>query len=821
MSIKKQLFTLSFPLFALVSFAQNQKGSLSGMVKTNDGIPAAFITVSLKNTNYVTQTDQKGSYLFKDLNPGTYILKISATGIAPKETEVSVMANQHTTSDLTINESFAKLEEVIVNGYRQANQQTPNLGKSGIQTKNLPQSVQIINTQVIQDQQANYLGDVIKNVNGVAMGANRGSVNENFYARGYSLGVNNVLKNGARTSIGGRLEASTLESVEVLKGSAALLYGGVTGGAVVNMVTKKPKFNYGGEVLFRTGSYDQYKPVVDIYGPITKNLAFRVIGTGEKAKSFRNHVNSKRLYVNPSLLYKISDKTDILLQGDYLKSNYTPDFGIGSVNNQIVDLGRDKFLNTPWAYNNTNTATAQVNLNHQFNDNWKLNVIGSFQSYNRNYFGAERIRADEQGISSRNLNRVKTEEYTGNQQINLTGKFNTGKIKHVILIGADADQSDVTSNSFAYNKNEDGTYNTSFDYGKVNVFDPSTYYGSGIMPNAFAYQKILTPVYRYGVFVQNLIEFIPQFKFLAGMRYTKQKNAAVTTTNLETNVSNATVNQLDDAFSPKLGLVFEPLKTTSFYVSYANNFIVNTGLDIYGAALKPSTVNQYEIGVKNNFWERKLAANVTYYKIINSNVAQQAEFKSDGTPNADSNVKQLNGQTTSDGLEIDLTGTLLPGLNFIAGYAYNFMRYTNTAPVTEHVIQAPTPKNPNETKTISTAGMIEGVRLVGTIKNTANATLFYTLQNGKAKGLKLGASAYYTGARNGGWNDKKNATKLRLIPLSSFTTIDLSAGYAWKNFSLLGKISNITNNLNYHVHENYSVNPIPPRQFQATIGYKF
>ena len=117
--------------------------------------------------------------------------------------------------------------------------------------------------------------------------------------------------------------------------------------------------------------------------------------------------------------------------------------------------------------------------------------------------------------------------------------------------------------------------------------------------------------------------------------------------------------------------------------------------------------------------------------------------------------------------------------------------------------------------------MIEDVRLVGTTKNTANATLFYTVQNGKTRGLKFGASAYYTGDRNGGWNDNKSATTLRLIPLKAFTTVDLSAGYTWDKFGLLFKMSNITNELNYYVHENYSVNPIPPRQFATTLSYKF
>ncbi|RZK52972.1 MAG: TonB-dependent receptor, partial [Pedobacter sp.] len=196
-------------------------------------------------------------------------------------------------------------------------------------------------------------------------------------------------------------------------------------------------------------------------------------------------------------------------------------------------------------------------------------------------------------------------------------------------------------------------------------------------------------------------------------------------------------------------------------------------------------------------------------------------FDAQGNINSNANIKQLNGTTKSDGLEADLTGTILPGLNFIAGYSYNFMRYTNTAPITTNIVTAPTPSNPNATTTVVLSGMLENVRLVGTTKHTGNATLFYTIQDGKVKGLKLGTSVFYTGKRNGGWNDNKAATTLRLIPLDAFTTVDFSAGYAWKRLSLLAKVSNLTNALNYYVHENYSVNPIPPRQFVTTLSYKF
>src|SRR5215210_4799817 len=170
----------------------------------------------------------------------------------------------------------------------------------------LPQSIAILGQGFIRDQQALRLSDVIKNVNGVYLATARASTQESFSARGYSFGSTNLFKNGARINSGAMPEMSSLEHVEVLKGSAAILYGQVSPGGIVNMVTKQPKFNFGGQVSFRAGSYDIYKPSFDVYGPITSSIAFRVNGTIESAKSYRDVVNSDRFYVNPSILLKLS-----------------------------------------------------------------------------------------------------------------------------------------------------------------------------------------------------------------------------------------------------------------------------------------------------------------------------------------------------------------------------------------------------------------------------------------------------------------------------------------------------------------------------------
>ena len=121
---------------------------------------------------------------------------------------------------------------------------------------------------------------------------------------------------------------------------------------------------------------------------------------------------------------------------------------------------------------------------------------------------------------------------------------------------------------------------------------------------------------------------------------------------------------------------------------------------------------------------------------------------------------------------------------------------------------------------------IEGDRLVRTPANTANLSFFYTLQSGALKGMSFGAIGNYIGDRFGGWNDTYDSTKPngindRDIPIEGYTTIDTSIGYTWKKISILCKLSNITNELNYTAHENYSINPIAPRQFFTSIKYKF
>lgn len=783
-------------LFSLDIFAQSRNSQIKGIITSADGAAVAFVNVGLKNMNKSTVSAEDGSFIIRNIQAGNYTVKLTYVGLISQEKTISISENQSLELNFILAENSKQLSEVVITASRN-NFQTPAIGKAGINPMDLPQNSSIVNSRVISDQQASRLSDVMKNVSGVAMGSSRGSTSENFFARGYSLGSNNYFKNGSRFNSGSIPEVSTLERVEVLKGSAAMLYGNVSGGAIVNLVTKRPKFENGGEISLRGGSYNSYKPVGDVYGPITKNLAFRLIGTFENNESYRNNVKSDKYYINPSLLYKIGNKTDILLQGDYLKYNLTPDFGIGSLDGKIpTNIPRSSYFNTPWAFNKADQTNVSATIDHKLNDTWKLNMIGSYQLFNRDYYSTERIQADAAGDWSRLLNRLKTAEDYYSAQANLSGIFHTGKVKHQVLVGTDADKYLNTSH----------TFNFKAAYDKINLLDPNKYSARVDMPFAKDSLRTETPTYRLGYYAQDLISLSEKFKVMAGLRWSYQKALVADVYNLVkgTQSKSATIAKADQALSPKLGIVYQPRKSTAIFASYSNNFTVNSGIDVFDQALSPSIVDQFEMGVKNDFLSGKLSANFSVYKIINNNLAQQAQFLKDGiTVNTNTNVKELAGQTTSEGAELDLMGAIIPGLNFQAGYSYNFMRFTKTSGLK--------------------GSYIEGERLVSNPAQTANGSLFYTFSSRGLNGLKLGASAYYIGERNAGWNNTvgQSQKNSRLIPMGGFSTYDLSIGYSIKKLSLLAKLSNVSNELNYYVHENYSVNPIAPRQFLTTISYKF
>ena len=722
-------------------------------------------------------------------------------------------------TDTTKNKKGGLLNEVIVKAHKK--RPPASAIRSGLKPMDNPQTVQVIGAEIIEQQQAIRLSDVIKNANGVYVGSARGGAQESFWSRGYDMTANNMFKNGFRYNGGSIPEISGLEKVEFLKGGAALLYGNVAPGGILNMVTKTPKFNEGGEFAMQMGSYNYYKPSFDVYGPLNQSIAFRFNGSYEKSDSFRDFVSNDRIYFNPSFLFLLSEKTQITLQGDYLSADWTPDFGTGIIGKEILDLPRNQFFGAKWSNGNTKTASASVQLEHDFNSNWKLNFNSSFQNYNRTQKSTAQISSLNTyavpGTWNRGLVQNKNLEKILGNQFSIQGTFHTGKVKHQVFTGVDYEYSIADNYTYAFNQKAvmvNGKYDPNL-YDTINLFtfDPNNQRND--IPNATNTQIAVTETSRFGAYAQDLISFTDKIKLLAGIRWSWQE-ALVTTTDFTKNTVTEGAKNLNSAFSPKLGLVYQPNKTTTVFGSYSNSFTPNSGTTVDLQPLDPSIIDQYEIGIKKDFMKGLVTANLTAYIIENNSLAQTAAFGADGTtPNVNANLKELVGGTKGKGIEIDINATPLKGLNLMAGYSFNETKITKTSG--------------------TNGSFIEGDLLARTPKHTANFSAFYKVPAGFLKGISFGAVANYVGDRVGGWNDRyvwtenKPATvpksyaitvEDRDIPLKGYATVDLSVGYDWKKISLLCKVSNITNELNYTVHENYSVNPIAPTQVMAILKYK-
>lgn len=691
-----------------------------------------------------------------------------------------------------------KIQKGVVNG-----------GKSPIKALDLPQATAIIDRTTIEQQQILRISDALRNTNGVYVsGASNASGNnqEEYGSRGFSFSGSNTFKNGIRFNGSLIPETSSLESIEILKGSSALLYGNVAPGGILNLETKKPKFQQGGEISFRASEYDFYKPTIDMYGSLdaSQTSAYRVVTSYETGNSFRNVVGSERFYINPSFLFNLSKKTTLIVEADYLKDSRTPDFGLATIDYKVVELPRNAFLNFNWAKFDSKQESISATLTHQINSAWQFKSLVSYQGYSTNLLSSTRPNSGNTTPTSANNNLVQANgdwvrgvQKADNKQdyafaeLDLTGNFSTGNVKHTFLVGADADRSNTGTLNFA-------TINY-FD--KINIYNPSVVIGKNA---AFASAEIPTltknthadaEVKRAGFYVQDFVELSKKLKVLAGLRYSYLENTTNTLT--YATAKNVEIHTNDNIVSSKLGLVFQPTKTNSIFASYSDSFVLNTGTDKFFNALPASTINQYEVGIKNELFKGKVTANVTGYVIDFSNLAQ-TDFSNN---NVNTNIKELAGSYTSKGVEIDLAGNF-KNIRVMAGYSFNETKYTKS-----NIYD-------------------KGVQLRFTPKNTANASMFYTFENTKLKGLEVGVLSSYVGKILGGRLRPNNASTpaelaRKPIPVDGFLQVDASIGYAINAFSIRARLSNIANVTSYYVYDDNTVTPIAPRMISTTLSYKF
>ncbi|MEM9770505.1 MAG: TonB-dependent receptor [Cyanobacteria bacterium P01_D01_bin.73] len=591
--------------------------------------------------------------------------------------------------------------------------------------RDIPQSIQVIPRQIIEDEQATGIEDVLDNIAGVTYQGNDDGRGTQFTIRGFGNFGSPILRDGFRVFNGGNNaaapEVANLERIEVLKGPASVLYGQADPGGLINLVTKQPLFEPYYNFSLQAGNREIFSPAIDFSGPINADgsLRYRLNALYRTEESFRGFENNyERLFAAPTIVWDISDRTTLRVSAEYVHDDDPADFGIPALGDGIADVPLDRIvLSDPQDSVEKEYFSAGYTLEHKFNDNWQIR--NEFRYVADNYFYdliAVPLAIDDEGNVNRILAAQQNERDNYSLYTNIQGKFNTGSIKHNLLFGVDLSrEEDLGGGRGAFDPRVGPEF---FDV--INIFDPVR---SGRRPDVDSSPTELIndeTVDRLGIYLQDQIYITDNLIVLAGLRYDSVDQSLSSTTRSRvdgTVLASSENEQYDDAVTPRIGIVYQPSDTIALYASYAQSFTPNSGTDIDGNVLEPETGEGFEVGVKADIIPDRLSATLTYFNITRQNVAT-----------ADPNDPLLQasiatGEQRSQGVELDISGEILPGWNIIASYAYI------NAEITED--------NTFEV----------GNRRPGIPEHSASLWTTYRIQSGDLEGLGFGLGFNYVGNR--------------------------------------------------------------------------
>jgi len=660
--------------------------------------------------------------------------------------------------------------EIVVTGRRETRRVTTTGTRTNTPIRDVPQSIQVVPQQVLEDRRVTRLEEALRSVSGVNQTTSSLSTFEQFNIRGFE-GVD-ILRNGLRDSTNTQVpnESALIERVEVLKGPASVLFGQGSPGGVINIVTKRPEREPFYAVDFTAGSYNFYRGTVDLTGPLNadRNLLYRLNFSYQNSESFLDFAETERLLVAPAFSWAISDRTKLTLQGEIVRSSFPNPRGlpaIGTVrsnpngripiNRNIAEPGEDFIDNR--------VERVGYELEHQFSQNWSLrNAFRlTLYSYDQDSFFPNGLEPD-----GRTLNRgYTTGTSSTDTQIfttDLVGNFSTGSIEHKLLVGVELFRENQFKNRFDIG-----------DIAPLDLFNPV--YGSPLGPVTFSLDNA-TLTQSAGFYIQDQISLLDNLKLILGGRFDLYEQK------LTDKLADTRTEQSEQAFSPRVGIVYQPIQPISLYASFTRSFNPVSGTGFNNTLFQPEEGTQYEVGVKAEFLEGRLSSTLAFYQLTRQNVL---------TPDPrDANFSIQTGEQRSRGIDLDISGEILPGWRITSSYAYT------------------------DARIVEDNALAIGNRINNVPQHSASLFTTYEIQKGNLQGLGFGLGLFYVGEREG---DLDNS-----FSLPSYLRTDAAIFYRRGNLRAALNVNNLFN-VRYFESTNGALRVYPgaPLTVQGTVGFEF
>ncbi|WP_447500195.1 TonB-dependent receptor [Acinetobacter oleivorans] len=581
------------------------------------------------------------------------ILFISSVGVMTSHV-YAVEAEQQAVTNLPTISVKAEKEQSLKQEVGQASTATKGL----MQLKDVPQIVNVVPKQVLREQTVTSMQGALQNVAGLSFSVGDGQ-RDQVIIRGFSAITDNYV-DGIRDDALYFRDMSNVERIEVLKGPASVLYGRGSAGGLVNKINKKPMDESLREVSLIGGTTGQRRAEVDVNEKVAENVKVRLTGAVEDSDGYRDQAFLKRQAVAPSLQWDISDKTKLLIQADYLHDDRLADQGFPTdpITGKPVKTNPKTFygaLNGKEVGDvDTEISSQTISLDHEFNDNLKYH--GAVRHYN--YSLDRQYSVDSHQDSAKNKlpsdqiqliqnKRLRNEDGVYVQQ-ELSSLFNTGFLKHNTLIGAE------------YSKQHKDELVWSKARQITNIFNPELENWAPLDTSVAAETNNSNTFENYGIYLQDLMTVTDQLKVLVGLRYDNLSQ------DRNNKVKSQILNRTDNTYSPRIGVVYQPVSNISLYTSYNRSFQpLADSFVLYknSADLSPTKTENIEVGAK---WDVNDQLNVTLalFEMSQTNIQNQ-------DPNDPKGLSAiLAGEQKTKGVELSLTGQLTDQLSVLAGYSY-------------------------------------------------------------------------------------------------------------------------------------------------------
>ncbi|MGW9064285.1 TonB-dependent siderophore receptor [Achromobacter animicus] len=548
-------------------------------------------------------------------------------------------------------------------------QVTNSATRLNLSPRETPQSVTVVTRQRMDDQSMQNLDDVLQATTGISVVQN-GSERSVYQARGQlidNLQIDGVPANISNAYSFDAINKPTTEiydRVEVVRGATGLLEGAGNPAAAINLVRKRPGYETTGVMTLSAGSWDDYRTMLDVSSPLNeaKTLRGRAVVAYTNAGDFQQRAGKENSLFYGILEADITPATTVTAGLTYQKDrNQGYDWsGLPTrEDGSFYPMSRKTALVGDWNYLNKRNTNLFADIKHEFGNGWKLTVAGNWLSAKSDFLGnyTQRTTGD---IFTLNPRLFQYDDTQWGVDAYASGPFQLLGRQHELVVGATTRKDD-----FSYHGGRDAGYRYLVDMNDLGAFNPPAPTGL----DAHMWQYNITQK-QQGIYTAGRFSLTDSTTFILGARMSwfEFDRFAQTTVRTESRYEQR------GKVTPYAGVVQDLNENLSAYASYTEIFKPQENIGVDGGVLPPMTGQNYEIGLKGEFMDRRVNAALALFQTDQKGRADLIQ-DSDLCPPGIFSCYRAAEKVRNRGVDFEVNGAITPAWNVSLGYTYTQSKY--------------------------------------------------------------------------------------------------------------------------------------------------